>query len=60
MIAFVEEVQRAHAGVLREEALLRERWFVSPDASSPAKRAMRHSETIPRGAARAPVAGKRR
>jgi len=60
MIAFVEEVQRAHAGVLREEALLRERWFVSPDASSPAKHAMRHSETIPRRAARAPLAGKRR
>lgn len=30
MIAFVEEVQRAHAEVLREEVSLKARWFVPP------------------------------
>jgi len=32
MIAFVAEVQRAHADVLREEASLKTRWFVPPSA----------------------------
>jgi DNA-binding transcriptional LysR family regulator len=32
MIAFVEEVQRAHSEVLREEASLNARWFVPPGA----------------------------
>jgi hypothetical protein len=31
MGAMVEEIQRAHAEILREEALLCERWFRSPD-----------------------------
>jgi DNA-binding transcriptional LysR family regulator len=32
MTAFVAEVQRAHADVLREEASLKARWFVAPGA----------------------------
>jgi hypothetical protein len=32
MTAFVAEVQRAHAEVLREEATLKARWFVAPGA----------------------------
>lgn len=52
MIAFVEEVQRAHSGVLREKALLSKRWFASPDASSPWKHATRRPEPRPRKATR--------
>jgi DNA-binding transcriptional LysR family regulator len=33
MGTIVEEIQRAHAEVLREEALLAKRWFRSPDTS---------------------------
>jgi DNA-binding transcriptional LysR family regulator len=59
MDAFVELVQRAHAEVLREEALLRERWFASPEGTSQAKHAMRDSTTKPRRGGRAPRSGSR-
>jgi DNA-binding transcriptional LysR family regulator len=36
--ALAEEIQRTHSEVLREEALLGERWFRSPDAVSPSKK----------------------
>ena len=45
MIAFVEEVRRAHADVLEVEALLRQRWFASPDAASTARHPARHPQT---------------
>ena len=34
-VAFVEELQLAHAEVLREEAVLRERWYPARDAMEP-------------------------
>jgi DNA-binding transcriptional LysR family regulator len=60
MDAFVEAVQRAHAEVLREEGLLRERWFASADRSSQAKHGIQPSQTRPRKVAHAPPADKRR
>ena len=48
MDAFVEAVQRAHAEVLREEALLRERWFASADGPSHAKLGTQQLKTKPR------------
>jgi len=60
LIAFVEEVQRAHSDVLREEALLRERWFAPPDTSSSAMHAARPLEDKPRTPGRAPPRGRRR
>jgi DNA-binding transcriptional LysR family regulator len=38
MGALADAIQRAHSEVLREEALLGERWFRSPDAASPSKK----------------------
>ena len=38
MSALAEEIQRTHSEVLREEAMLGERWFRSPDAASPSKK----------------------
>jgi DNA-binding transcriptional LysR family regulator len=60
MDAFVEAVQRAHAEVLREEGLLRERWFASAGRPSQAKHGTQQSQTKPRKVARAPLADKRR
>jgi DNA-binding transcriptional LysR family regulator len=60
MDAFVEAVQRAHADMLREEALLRERWFASAVKPSQAKHGTQQSQTKPRKVAHAPLADKRR
>ena len=60
MGAFVEAVQRAHADMLREEALLRERWFASAVKPSQAKHGTQQSQTKPRKVAHAPLADKRR
>lgn len=60
MDAFVERVQQAHAEVLREEALLRERWFASPDGPSQAKHATQQSQGKPGKVAHGPLADKRR
>jgi DNA-binding transcriptional LysR family regulator len=38
MDTLVEGVQQTHAEVLREEALLRKRWFASPDGPAPLSR----------------------
>ncbi len=59
MFAFVEGVQRAHAEVLREESLLRERWLVSPDAPSQTRQTTRRSKAKPRKGGLAPSSGKR-
>jgi DNA-binding transcriptional LysR family regulator len=58
MDAFVKLVQRAHAEVLREEALLRERWFASADGPSQARHATQ--QTRPGIAGHAHVADKKR
>jgi hypothetical protein len=60
MDAFVEAVQRAHADMLREEGLLRERWFASAGRPSQAKHGTQPSQTKPRKVAHAPLANKRR
>jgi DNA-binding transcriptional LysR family regulator len=60
MIAFVEEVQRAHSDVLRQEAMLRERWIVSAGATAPAKHRIWPAENKSGKSDRAPSSGKRR
>jgi hypothetical protein len=60
MDAFVEGVQQAHAEVLREEALLRARWFAPPNEPSQARHATQQPQTKPRKVAHAAFAGKRR
>jgi DNA-binding transcriptional LysR family regulator len=60
MDAFVEGVKQAHAEVLREEVVLRERWFASPDGPSQSKHATQQSHTKPREVAHPPFADKRR
>ena len=60
MDAFVEAVQRAHAEVLRQEALLRERWFASADGPSQARHATQQSQTKPRKVGHAQIADKKR
>lgn len=57
-IAFVEEVQRAHADVLGVEALLRARWFTSPDAAATPTHGP--SKAQARAAGRAPLNGEGR
>ena len=50
MVAFVEGVQRAHAEVLREESLLRERWLASlegPSQTKQTKQTTRRSKAKP-------------
>jgi hypothetical protein len=51
-IAFVEDAQRAHFHVLREDAVLRERWFALRERASPAKHAIWPTQTKPRDAMR--------
>jgi DNA-binding transcriptional LysR family regulator len=60
MDAFVEAVQRAHAEVLREEALLRERWFASAGGPSQAKHGTQQSQTKPRKVGPAQFADEKR
>jgi DNA-binding transcriptional LysR family regulator len=60
MDAFVEGVEQAHADVLREEAVLRERWFASPDKPSHSEHAAQQSQTKPGKAAHARFADKKR
>jgi DNA-binding transcriptional LysR family regulator len=58
MDAFVDGVRRTHAEVLREEAVLRERWFASQEGPSQAKHATRDLNTKPRKGGRAPQSGR--
>ncbi|HYN62029.1 MAG TPA: LysR family transcriptional regulator [Rubrivivax sp.] len=62
MTAFVEELERAHREVLREEERLRERWYRPGNAHrEPAKHGRAHAESKPtRAIGGASVAGKRR
>lgn len=61
MIAFVEELERAHADVLREEEVLGKRWYRRPDASPQAfQPTRRHSASTSGGAAREPPARRKR
>jgi len=61
MIAFVLELERTHLDVVRDEELLRARWYPSTDA--PAQRtnpALLRSQSKPRDTAREALTGKKR
>jgi len=61
MTAFAEQLERAHAVVLREEALLHERWYrVTGTQAKPTKPRRPSSRVKPRRAAHESFAGKRR